>query len=39
MLTEKENMNQIKIMDFGLSEIMGPKETVDDGLYFMLCCS
>ena len=31
MLTEKENMNQIKIMDFGLSEIMGPKETVDDG--------
>ena len=26
MLTEKENMNQIKIMDFGLSKIMGPKE-------------
>ena len=31
MLSEKEDMNQIKIMDFGLSKIMGPKETVDDG--------
>ena len=31
MLSEKGDMNQIKIMDFGLSKIMGPKETVDDG--------
>ena len=31
MLTETEDMNQIKIMDFGLSKIMGPNETVDDG--------
>ena len=31
MMTEKKDMNQIKIMDFGLSKIMGPKETVDDG--------
>ncbi len=31
MLTENENMSQIKIMDFGLSKIMGPKEHVIDG--------
>ena len=31
MMTETENMSQIKIMDFGLSKIMGPKEHVVDG--------
>jgi hypothetical protein len=31
MMTEKDDMSQIKIMDFGLSKIMGPKETVADG--------
>ena len=31
MMTENENMSQIKIMDFGLSKIMGPKEHVVDG--------
>ena len=34
---KKENMNQIKIMDFGLSKIMGPKETVDDGFGTFFC--
>ena len=31
MMTETENMSQIKIMDFGLSKIMGPEEHVVDG--------
>ena len=31
MLTENENMSQIKIMDFCLSKIMSPKEHFIDG--------
>lgn len=31
MLTNKKENSEIKIMDFGLSKIMGPQETVADG--------
>ena len=31
MMTSKENMSQIKIMDFGLSKIMSPTEAAADG--------